>query len=1039
MLERRSFMELKLEWESRIDSWLKVLTQDIYHPLGVITLEGCPVKEQFDVDIAMQMDFQPIEPGTSWGRQWEYIWLRGCIILPDEAVGQRIVMKLETGGETSIYVNGCPFGTRRADWIHEPHHFYCDQILTESGKSGDTFNLMLEAYAGHFYVDGCCGPVIPGTFHEPDPEILRTALGTSTYGIWNEEAYQLMLDVKVLSELMKRIPDSSLRYQMLWDGLKKFTCVVDFEQPVEARQQNYHEARVLLKPLLNCKNGSTTPQFYAFGHAHIDIAWLWPLAETKRKVMRTFAAQIRHMDAYPEYKFLQSQPYLYQMTKELYPTLYEKIKAKIVEGQWIPEGGMWVEADTNITGGESLIRQFVHGKRFFMEEFGVDNRMLWLPDVFGYTGALPQIMKGCGIDYFSTQKIWWNYNGGDTFPYNYFKWQGIDGTQISSFMHVDYNSNSHPTTVIDKWNGRKQRGGYNGFLLPYGYGDGGGGPTRDFIEFVQRENDLEGCPKVRHASPLEFFEEQPAPEDTYVGELYMQCHRGVQTTQAKTKKGNRESEFSLRETEIWGTTAKLLSSFAYPLPDVDALWKKILMAQFHDILPGSSIGRVYQEAEKLYDDVLAVSAMICGQAMDSLCVSCEGTTVYNSLSWDRTACVKLPCSYTGAEMSGRLLPVQKINDSIYTEMTVPSYGCVTIHNAEPCEAETGTNAYLTSGGAVIENRHICILFNQRGEISSVVDKATDEEMIDGIGNEMCMFKSITRLHEAWDIDLTYESCPVELPELAEISVVSTGPLLAVLKIVRRLNQSEMCQYVKLARNESRVDFDTEIDWQETHKLLKVCFPVNVYADEAIHEIQFGYVKRPNHRSRQFDLDRFEVPNQKWTALAEEARGAAVLNDCKYGVNVLSNSINLTLLHAPMAPDPHADRGIQKFTYSFYTWHGTFFDCNVVRQGYELNCPLSLHPGTVERASLLRIDKPNIIIETVKPAEDGSDDYILRLYETKKTYTECNLEIFFPCSNVFKTNMLEQEAVELPFEKKDRVITVPLRMKPFEIKTLRIKK
>ncbi|MBO5796717.1 MAG: alpha-mannosidase, partial [Clostridia bacterium] len=360
----------------------------------------------------------------------------------------------------------------------------------------------------------------------------------------------------------------------MWEALKQFTLTVDYDRDPAGRLETYCAAREQLAPIMARHNGSTAPQFYAFGHAHIDVAWLWPIAETARKIHRTFAAQVNHMDRYPDYKFLQSQPHLYQMTKELYPDLYARIKEKVAAGQWIAEGGMWVEADTNVPSGEALIRQFVHGKRFFREEFGVEDRFLWLPDVFGYTAALPQIMKGCGIDGFSTHKIWWNYNGGDEFPYNDFYWKGIDGSEVRTFLHRDYTSPTDAGVMIDRWNNRKQKYGLRGFMIPFGYGDGGGGPSREFIENIGRLKDFEGVPRMEMASPNVYFDETPAPTDTYVGELYFQCHRGVQSSQAKVKWGNRKCELALRETEFLGTRAKN-AGYTYPLADMDAHWKGV--------------------------------------------------------------------------------------------------------------------------------------------------------------------------------------------------------------------------------------------------------------------------------------------------------------------------------------------------------------------------------------------------------------------------------------------------------------------------------
>lgn len=1030
-------MELKQEWRKRIERWMRVLSKDVYTPVQTIEWEGFPTMERLSYAEAMQGELAPMQQGDRWGKEWEYLWLRGRVQIPEQLAGKRVVMQLNVGGEAAIYVNGEEYGTRRHDWVRDDIHRISDLTLTDCAKAGEQFEIVCEAYAGHEFPGCSYGPVCENSYKPKAPDELRASIGACSIGIWNETAYQLYMDVKVLWESVNAMTDDSLRYWDLWDGLKDFTTIVDFEQDAAGRTACYEQARARLAPLFACKNGDTAPQMYAFGHAHIDVCWLWPHAETERKVHRTFAAQLRHMDAYPEYKFLQSQPHLYRLVKQLYPKLYEKIKAKVKTGQWIPEGGMWVEADTNIASGEALIRQFIHGKRFFMEEFGVDSKMLWLPDVFGYTAALPQIMKGCGIDAFSTQKIWWAYNGGDPFPYNYFNWVGLDGTAIPTFLHEDYNSPVDPGAMIHRWKNRKQRRDLRGFMVPYGYGDGGGGPSRDYIEFIRRENDFQGVPKTKNAHPMEFIEEHPAPVDDYVGELYLQCHRGVQTSQAKTKLGNRKSELALRETEFIGTLAKM-KGYAYPLGEMDELWKKVLLCQFHDILPGSSIGRVYAEAEEIYAQVLADLCELRTQMAAQLCAGENAITVFNSLSFDRTAVITLPAGFRGAAAGGKVLPVQKLGDALVAEVLVPACGSVTVTDAQPLARADGASATVTANGAVLENAFIKVTFNHQGAVSSIINKADGSELTHGLCNDLKMYKDIPSEWEAWDVDTSYELMPVELPEAAVFELVSAGPIKAVIRISRKIHTSELSQLVSLTADGKRVDFDTTVEWHELHKMLKVAFDVDYYAEEAVHEIQYGHVRRPNHRSRPYDFDRFEVANHKWTALCEEGRGFAVLNDCKYGVNVLGTSINLTLLRSPFSPDPECDRGTQHFVYSFYAYDGCLRNSGIVQQGYDLNVPVAIYNGACADGSALTIAADNVLLEVLKPAEDGSGDYILRLYEAMRTRTETELVLNLPCSGVEQCNMLECDGEALDMVKDGDSTRIRLNFRPFEIKTLRVK-
>ena len=631
------------EWQARLRHWLETLKQDLYLPLGTIEVEGFTTMDHLTPEEAAKGPFAPMAEGTRWGHSYEYCWMRGKVTLPEEAAGRRIVANLDTGGETTVFVNGRAFGTYRAGWVSVPHHFIEDNVLTTCGEAGQTFHILMEAYAGHFYPEsplgGCAtGPVLPGAYTDPKVEGQRATLGHITYGVWNEDAYQLYMDLETLRMLGDQVDPEGLRADRIAAALEKATLVADFEQPLEDRIASYQAAREALKPALEAKNGSTAPVFYAVGNAHLDLAWLWPMAETHRKTERTFAAQLRLIEEYPDYKYIQSQPAAYVMCREHYPELYERIKAAIKKGQWIAEGAMWVEPDTNMTSGESLVRQVLHGKRFYKDELGVDSVVLWLPDTFGYSAALPQILKSCGVKYLVTQKIFWSYNEGDQFPYHYFTWQGADGSKIDSFLPTNYTYRTDPKEICETWNKRVQKRGLDAFLFPYGYGDGGGGPSRDYLEFLEREKDLEGMPRVKQASPTEFFEDMEAaggPQHTYVGELYFSAHRGVFTSQAAIKKGNRKAELALREAEMWGALA-MIKGADYPLARMDAAWTKLLLNQFHDILPGSSIATVYEDARRDHRWIIGEANAVKDGALASLARG-EGVTVFNSLSFERKA------------------------------------------------------------------------------------------------------------------------------------------------------------------------------------------------------------------------------------------------------------------------------------------------------------------------------------------------------------------------------------------------------------------
>jgi len=1026
---------LNPEWQNRIDCWHRAFRKALYKPLGPVAFEGFVTRDQLTLEQALARPLSPFPPGTPWGGKWEYGWFRGRVSVPAEARGERIVLRVETGGEAVIFVGGKAAGAR--GWSDR------EITLTPRAEGGEEFEIVVEAYAGHGVQEVGGGPSPFGHEMVPEPPAAQVAAGNSTFGIWQEEVYQLLLDFDTLLQLSRTIKDpESLRLSEIHDALMEVTLVVDFELPGAQMLETARAGRALLKPLLDKKNGPTAPFMHCFGHAHIDVAWLWPLQETERKCARTFSSQLALMEQYPEYKFLQSQCHLYWMTKRLYPELYARIQEAVKKGGWIPEGGMWVEADTNITGGESLIRQFLVGKRFFKEEFGVESRLMWLPDVFGYSGAMPQIMRGCGIDYFSTQKIFWTYHGGDPFPFNWFWWEGIDGTRTLCYMHNDYNSEAKPENVRARWAERVQKESFHqGRLMPFGFGDGGGGPTRDHLEYLRRQADLEGGPKCRIRPPVDFFDDMKADAaslarvPTWVGELYFQCHRGTYTTQAKTKKGNRLSEFALREVEFWGAALGARGGAKFDFAQTEPLWRDVLLGQFHDIIPGSSIHRVYEEAEAMYAEVIRRASSLADNSRAALLKSDgDALTVFNSLSWDRPAFVELPAGFAGvSDAGGKPLTTQICaGKTLALVPRVPASGWTTLRRSA---AAAPVSDACRATGQSLENGLLRVEFNASGQITSLFDKTAQVEFAAGACNAFRLYKDVPNIFDAWDIDSNYKRMPVPLDEPATITAAENGPLVASLKMEKKINGSLLAQEIILRAGSPRLDFKTRVDWRESHKLLKVNFPVSLRAEDALHEIQFGHVRRPTHATRPYDAARFEVCHQKWTALAEENRGAAVLNDCKYGVSVEGNSINLTLLRSPLAPDMTADKGVQEFTYAFYFWSGRpFLESGLVREGYGLNIPVTTAPGDGGEESLFQIDAPNIILETVKPAEDGSGDIVLRLYESARTTTRARLTTSLPAASAHWADMLENPAGDATVEEN----SIALEFRPFEIKTLRLK-
>ena len=1023
-------MPLNKEWQHRVKRWETALWNSCYRPLGEITLNGYITTESLSPNQVLNRAFVPMPPGTPWGAKWEYGWFVTSLISPPEAAGQRLVLcanpadHTSAPGECLVWANGKAIGS--LGWARK----YI--TLDRKAPPGRVYDLLIEAYAGHGepVIEG--GPILYGTNLVIEPPTSQCVVAPTTYGIWREDVYQLAIDFSTLLDIHDHLDPRSLRVAEISRGLMEATLIVDPELPEGDYILSARNAREYLQPLLKCTNGSTVPTLYAFGHAHLDIAWLWPLQETQRKIARTIANQVALLEEYPQYTFLQSQPHLFHMLREHYPDIYAQLKSAVSSGRVIADGAMWVEADTNLTGGESLIRQILKGKRFFQDEFDIDSRILWLPDVFGYSGALPQILRSCECDGFATQKITWVYHGGEPFPYNTFLWVGIDGSSIPAHIFTDYNSQTRPSALLERWNTRLQMLGVDKMLLSYGWGDGGGGPTRDHLEFLQRATDLEGVPRIINASPAEFFSDL-SPETAlphYVGELYFQAHRGTFTTQARIKQANRRLEYALREAEIWGSLAQVLADYPFTLPTLQSQWHTLLLHQFHDILPGSSIHRVYQEAEaalaQATNDTNAVVTQAAGFLVDQFShtnTDPDAVTVFNSLSWPRTA----------------VIDVQ--NGPI--EVTIPPCGWTTVRQDSPTYQMPAIDGLAFGSGAAIparatpallENEYVQARFNQRGELVSLVEKSSHWEAMAAPGNSFCLFKDIPAAWDAWDIDSSAALQPLPLPEPVSIEVLNPGPLVAQLLLRREIANSTLTQVITLYRSSRRLEFKTTVDWQERHKLLKVAFPINIHATEAIHEIQFGHLRRPTHRSRQFDADRFEVSNHKWSALADELHGAAVLNDSKYGLSVDDSTIKLTLLRATVAPDPLADRGMHTFKYAIYPWTGPLSQSTLVQQAYELNISPLILPGSADGdASIFRVDTPNIILETVKPAEDGSADLILRLYESLHTLTECLLTTCLPITSAWQTNMLETERLPLAIHSG----MIQLAFRPFEIKTVRL--
>ncbi|EDY55797.2 alpha-mannosidase [Streptomyces sviceus ATCC 29083] len=834
--------------------------------------------------------------------------------------------------------------------------------------------------------------------------------------VLDEEVFHLDLDLQVLRELMVHLAEHEPRRHEILHALDRAMDALDLDDVSGSAAA----VREVLAPVLARPAHASAHTISGVGHAHIDSAWLWPIRETKRKTSRTFSNVTALADEYDDFIFACSQAQQYEWVRDNYPHVWARIQESVKKGQWAPVGGMWVEADGNLPGGEAIARQLVHGKRFFIEHFGVETKGVWLPDSFGYTAAYPQLAKLAGNDWFLTQKISWNQT--NKFPHHTFWWEGIDGTRIfTHFPPVDtYNARFSGEEMDRAVRNYNEKGGGTRSLAPFGWGDGGGGPTREIMERARRLADLEGSPKVVVEHPDEFFakarEEYPdAP--VWVGELYLELHRATYTSQARTKQGNRRSEHKLREAELWATTAALHApGYSYPYEKLDRLWKTVLLHQFHDILPGSSIAWVHREAEAEYARVAEELEALTAEAVAAL--GAGGTRVFNTSPFDRAEVVRTT--------EGALAYVE-----------VPASGSAPLADAEPTRS-------VKAEGRVLDNGLVRVEVAEDGTLSSVYDLRAQREVLGDKGNLLRLHTDLPNYWDAWDIDKHYNNRYTDLLEPTSVELVSEDPLLGAIRVTRSFGKgSTITQTITLRADSPRIDFETDIDWHEAEKILKAAFPVDVRAAHSSAEIQFGHIQRPTHTNTSWEAARFEVSGHRWVHVGEPGYGVAVLNDSTYGHDVsrtvredggTTTTVRLSLVRAPRIPDPEADQGRHRFTYSLLP--GASIQ-DTVAEGYSLNLPLRVADASGAAEPVVSVDGEGVTVEAVKLADDGSGDVVVRLYESGGGRAQGVLRTGFPLAGAQVTDLLERPLEDETAEVADGGVAVSLR--PFQVLTLRLRR
>lgn len=965
----------------------------------------------------LELAYKPITEGEKWGDAWDSAWFELNGTIPTAWKGKKVVAQLDFNGEGLVFdETGLPLQGITNGSVFDPGYARDIFPLYNRAKGGESVHLCVEAAANGLFgikmnpnAERDC-PTRHGTYTGQVNKIRLAVFETDRYDLWN--------DSLVLYTLQGALPEGDTRSERLLDGMNR---MVD---AYADNPDNVRRCRDLLKPLLALPANASAVTATSIGHAHIDTGWLWPVRETIRKSARTFSSQLALLDEYPDYVFGASQPAHYEMVKRHYPALYEKIRKAVADGRWEPQGGMWVEADCNVISGESMVRQFLHGKNFFMDEFGFDVKNLWIPDVFGYSASLPQIMKQAGVDYFLTQKLSWSQF--NNFPYTTFMWRGIDGSSVLTHFPPEntYNSGLDADQLRKAEHNFREKAVLDEMMVLFGVGDGGGGPKAEHLERGRRQQNLEGCPKVKFGRADDFFKRISAASGQlpiWSGELYLELHRGTLTTQARTKRGNRMLEQALRVTEY------LLACGAigdYPQETLDKLWKVLLINQFHDIIPGSSIHMVYEVTEREHQEALATCRQLQTEAAQRLLSEDDQSlTLINTTSLAYEHPVTLPDGWLGA--AG--IPCQQEPDGTVVALPcLPPQGiCSLTRSSQPAKANVDNTL-------VLENELVRYTFADNGEITEAFDKEDERAFLVGNGNVLTLYEDQPNNWDAWDIDIFYEDQALETATAVNHDSLGKGTIRQGICFELKIGSSTIRQKAYLASNSKRIDFQTEVDWHERHRMLRVAFPTAVRSDEATFDIQYGYAKRSTHRNTSWDMARFEVAAHKYADLSTLDYGVALLNDCKYGHKILENTIDLNLLRSPTHPDPDADQGKHVFTYSLLPHSGSFMASTVIAEATQLNQPPLCFDGYKHDTLTppVTVSGRGVALEVLKKAEK-TDDLIIRLVEQFGKETTATLTLRDKAATLVEVDLMEWNDIETPKPSE-------IAMKPFEIRTFSIR-
>ncbi len=1052
--------KLENEVKEFIDSRLKAIR----------SIMICPIDELLPAEIAQAQSGKWINQTDIDSLTWQKVdryfclgaddncwWIKKKITVPEVPSGWKLAITFSLGQNLGVwygallYINRVefegftpPVGPSTLFGGHDI------AILPDKFKPDDEIELLIKCYTGRDH-----GPLSPA-----NPKFIEKFALIRLH----QDTAKLYFKAITASKVMETLDENSGTYLTLGRILKSSLSLVDFTDP--SRERTYKTISDALEYLTSelkkvSKDTLDTIKLSAVGHAHIDVGWTWPYVVTKEKTLQTVTTALSLIDRYPEYIFHQGQPQLYEFVREGAPRLFERIKEAVKKGRWDADGGMWVEPDCNIPSGESLVRQLLYGRRYFRDNFGVESKVLWLVDTFGFPHTLPQIARGCGIEFFVTTKISWNRY--TTFPYTFFHWQGPDGTILPTYfisipwygLTIDtYNGVPDPVMIKRGWDRRFPKEETQELLGSIGWGDGGGGATFDMLEWMEAQKDgIAGKLQCRWEKTYPFlsrtYNSCKHQLPTWNDELFLEFHRGTLTTHAELKKLNRICEYTLQQTEMIAT---LLDFENTSQDEIRKLWEKMLINQFHDVMAGSSAHDVFEEARSIYLEVIdAAKKKLSASAKNHLGNSDDHIVIFNTLSTQRKGLVELilPENKVLADPNGNVLPYQRIDESkILVDISLPPIGYKKFKLIDEKTTSQDSSA-LTIADNILENEYLKVEIDTKtGFISSIYDKKNQREVLAGYGNEFQLFedKPFDQQLSGWEIDRIYQER--KLPIKFEVTDIKTfnGQLRAGFIIELKFSNSLIRQEIYLNHNEPVIYFRTWIDWQEHEVLLKSAFPVNITSSEACYEIQYGHIYRPTHTNRLHDIAKFEVPVHKWMDISEGGYGVSLLNDSKYGADIHDNVLRLTLLRAPVNPDPIADRGIQEFTYAIYPHAGDWKESRTVDFARKLNIkPIILQAKAdlepLEK-SFTQIQPENLVIDVIKKCED-EDGIIVRLYESAHKRGRGKLTFDLPINinsasicNMEEKNIklldINENSVEFDFRPSE-IITI--KLSPMDVLTL----